>query len=111
MSPKLVKSLRARVWTCCSLDQQHCTDDTMARLADRSLYGGPRLVLPTYMPLARPATTTGRGYLSDVDRCVIDQPCHVVLDVPPRGETYTLACFSATQAGNPLMGEFSFAAT
>ena len=46
-----------------------------------------------------------------VDRCVIDQPCHVVLDVPPRGETYTLACFSATQAGNPLMGEFSFAAT
>ena len=109
MSPKLVKSLQARVWTCCSLDQQHCTDDTMARLADRSLYGGPRLMLPTYMPLARPATPAGRGYLPDVDRCVIDQPCHVVLDVPPGGESYTLSCLSATKVGNPLVGEFDFA--
>lgn len=110
MSPKLVKSLQARVWTCCSLDQQHCTDDTMARLADRSLYGGPRLMLPTYMPLARPATPAGRGYLPDVDRCVIDQPCHVVLDVPPGGESYTLSCLSATKVGNPLGGEFDFVA-
>ena len=108
MFPGLVKALQARVWTCCSLDQQHCTDDTMVRLADRSLYGGPRLMLPTYMPLNRPETPAGRGYLSDVARCVIDQPCHVVLDVPPGGETYTFSCFSAIQAGNPLKGEFTF---
>ena len=108
MFPGLVKALRARVWTCCSLDQQHCTDDTMTRLADRSLYVGPRLMLPTYMPLNRPETPVGRGYLSDVARCVIDQPCHVVLDVPPGGETYTFSCFSAIQAGNPLKGEFTF---
>ena len=41
-------------------------------------------------------------------RCVIDQPCHVVLDVPPGGETYAFSCFSAIQAGNPLKGEFTF---
>ena len=103
----LVKALKARVWTCCSLDQKHCTDDTMCRLADRSLYQGPRLMLPTYMPLNRPPTPAGRSYLPDVARCVVDQPCHVVLDVPPGGETYTFSCFSATQAGNPLKGEFS----
>ncbi len=108
MYPALVKALRARVWTSCTLDQQHCTDDTMCRLADRSLYGGPRLMLPTYMPLNRPETSAGRGYLPDVARCVIDQPCHVVLDVPPGGETYTLSCFSAVHVGNPLKAEFSF---
>ena len=108
MYPGLVKALQARVWTCCSLDQQHCTDDTMMRLADRSLYGGPRLMLPTYMPLNRPVTPAGRDFLPDVAACVADQPCHVVLDVPPGGETYTFSCFSATQAGNPLKGEFTF---
>ena len=108
MYPGLVKALKARVWTICSLDQQHCTDDTMCRLADRSLYAGDRLMLPTYMPLNRPQLPVGRGYLPDVARCVIDQPCHVVLDVPPGGETYTFSCFSATKADNPLMGEFTF---
>ena len=110
MYPKLVKALKARVWTNCTLDQQHCTDDTMCRLADRTLYNGPRLMLPTYMPLNRPVTDVGRGYLPDVARCVVDQPCHVVLDVPPGGETYTFSCFSATHAGNPLKGEFGFIA-
>ena len=28
--------------------------------------------------------------------------------VPPGGETYSLSCCSATRAGNPLVGEFSF---
>lgn len=110
MFPRLVKALRARVWTNCSLDQQHCTDDTMSRLADRSLYEGDRLLLPTFMPLNRPETPFGRGYLVDVARCVMDQPCHVVLDVPPGGETYTFSCCSAVHPGNPLKGEFSFSA-
>ena len=108
MPAGLVKALQARVWTSCTLDQLHCTDDTMARLADRSLYGGDRLMLPTYMPLNRPPTAVGRGYLADTARCVIDQPCHVVLDVPPGGESYTFSCFSAVEAGNPLKGEFTF---
>ena len=108
MSPKLVAALRARVWTNCSLDQQHCTDDTMTRLADRSLYGGDRLLLPTYQPLRRKAEACGRAFLKDVARCVVDTPCHVVLDVPPGGETYSLSCFSATRVGNPLVGEFTF---
>ena len=108
MFPKLVAALRARVWTNCTLDRQHCTEDTMTRLADRSLYDGDRLMLPTYQPLRRAEESCGRAYLKDVARCVIDTPCHVVLDVPPGGETYSLSCYSATRAGNPLVGEFSF---
>ena len=109
MCEKLVAALRSQVYVGCIWDWFHVDDATMTRLADRSLYGGPRLMLPTYMPLARPATPAGRGYLPDVDRCVIDQPCHVVLDVPPGGESYTLSCLSATKVGNPLVGEFDFA--
>lgn len=108
MFPELVKALKARVWTNCTLDRQHCTDDTMARLADRSLYGGQRLMLPTYMPLNRPPTSAGRSYVSDVADCVIDQPCHVVMDVSPGGGSYMFSCFSAVQPGNPLKGEFMF---
>ena len=110
MCEKLVAALRSQVYVGCIWDWFHVDDATMTRLADRSLYGVPRLMLPTYMPLARPATPAGRGYLPDVDRCVIDQPCHVVLDVPPGGESYTLSCLSATKVGNPLVGEFDFVA-
>jgi len=107
MFPELVKALKPRVWTNCSLDQRHCTDDTMTRLADRALYAGPRLMLPTYMPLNR-AKEADRSFLSDVAQCVIEQPCHVVLDVPPGGETYTFSCWSAIEPGNPLKCEMTF---
>ena len=108
MYPGLVKALRARVWTACVLDQQHCTDDTMARLADRTLYGGERTLLPEYMPLKRPETKDGRGYLSDVPAVVQAQPCHLVLDVPPGGETYGIHCVSAADESNRLLASFGF---
>ena len=108
MYPGLVKALRARVWTACVLDQQHCTDDTMARLADRTLYGGERTLLPEYMPLKRPETKDGRGYLSDVPAVVQAQPCHLVLDVPPGGETYRIHCVSAADESNRLLASFGF---
>lgn len=108
MSPKLVAALRARVYTNCTLDQLHCTDDTMTRLSDRSLYSEPRLLLPTYQPQNRPLEKCGRGYLKDVAKGVVDEPCHVVLDVEPGGASYSLSCYAATRAGNPLVGEYSF---
>ena len=108
MFPELVKALRARVWTCCVLDQQHVTDDTACRLADRSLYKGDRTILPTYMPLKRPETKYGRDYLPDVPQVVRDAPCHVVLDVPAGGETYTVSCLSAADESNRLMAQFGF---
>lgn len=111
MFPALVRALRARVWTACVLDQQHVTDDTAGRLADRALYPGARTILPTYMPLRRPATPFGRAFLSDVPQVVRDAPCHLVLDVPPGGETYTLSCLSAADEAMRLKAVFGFFAT
>ena len=109
MGSKLVAALAARVWTACTLDAQHCTDDTMCRLADRTTYPHPRLMLPQFLPVAcRPRTEAGLGYLPDVAQCVLKTPCHIVLDVPPGGESYTFSCYSATRLGNPLVGEFTF---
>ena len=108
MYPELVKSLRARVWTACVLDQQHVTDDSASRLADRSLYSGARTILPTYMPLNRPETPDGRAYLSDVPKVVQDTPCHLVIDVPPGGESYTVTCVSAADETARVLARFGF---
>ena len=103
MYPELVKALRARVWTGCVLDQQHMTDDSCMRLSDRKLYPGNRTIFPEYMPLSRPETEFGRAYLKDVPRTVIDHPCHLVLDVNPGGETYTISCIDASEEGGRLL--------
>ena len=108
MYPKLVGALRARVWTACVLDQQHCTDDTMCRLADGKLYPGPRTFIPTYMPLKRPETEFGRAYLPLVAKAVVNEPCHVVLDVPPGGATYTVSCISAATESPRLVAQYGF---
>lgn len=108
MSAKLVSALKARAYVNCTLDQQHCTDDTMMRLADRSLYSGDRLLVPNYLPQNRPVESCGRAYLKDAAKCVVDEPCHVVLDVPPGGDTYTISCYAATRPGNPLVAEYEF---
>jgi len=108
MPAGLVRALRARVWTACVLDRQHATDDTMSRLADRGLYGGDRLLLPTWMPQDRPRTEFGRAYMKDVAFPVKSEPCHVVLDVAEGGCNYVLKCFSARDERFQLKAEYGF---
>jgi len=108
MFPKLVQALKPRVWTACVLDQQHMTDDTCARLADRTLYPGERLLLPEYMPLARPETPAGRAWLPHVARAVREEPCHLVLDVPEGGDSYSFYCFAAADETPRLKARWGF---
>ena len=108
MPVELVRALRARVWTACVLDRQHMTDDTTTRLSDRSIYGGDRLILPTWMPQDRPETKFGRAYLKDVAPAVLDGPCHVVMDVSEGGAGYSLRCFSAADESFRLKAEYCF---
>ena len=108
MYPELVKALRARVWTACVLDQAHCTDDTMNRLDDKSLYAGPRSYIPTYMPLRDRKAGDYATYLPRVAKAVVDEPCHVILDVPEGGETYTLSCVSAATETPRLKAQYGF---
>ena len=109
MYPGLVRALRARVWTACVLDQAHCTDDTMARLADRTLYEGPRTFIPTYMPLRGRKDADTAVYLPDVAKEVVAEPCHVILDVPKGGATYSFSCVSAARETPRLVGRYEFA--
>ena len=108
MYPELVKALRARVWTACVLDQAHCTDDTMNRLADRSLYAGKRTYIPTFMPLRGRDPSASLAYLPDVAAAVVKEPCHVILDVPEGGETYTVSCVSAATETPRLKAQYGF---
>lgn len=108
MFPGIVKALQARVWTCCVLDQAHCTDDTMNRLADRTLYKGERTFIPTYMPLRGRKPMDYFTYLPDVAKAVVTEPCHVILDVPPGGETYKLSCVSAATETPRLKAQYGF---
>lgn len=108
MFPKLVAALRARVWTACVLDRKHCTDDTMSRLADDNIYRGSRTFIPTFMPLERPETEFGRAYLPLVAQAVVREPCHVIVDVPPGGETYTVSCVSAATETPVLKAQYGF---
>ena len=105
----LVRALQARVWTACVLDQAHCTDDTMNRLADKSSYPGPRTYIPTYMPLRGRRPEDYAAYLPDVAKAVIDEPCHVILDVPEGGETYSLSCVAAATEETRLRARYEFA--
>lgn len=98
MYPALVKALQARVWTCCVLDQAHCTLDTMTRLADNALYQGPRTYIPTFMPYAFPGAA----------QAVVDEPCHVVIDVPPGGASYTVSCVPAATEKPTLKAQYGF---
>jgi hypothetical protein len=106
MPSGLVKALKAKVWTNCTLDQQHCTDDSMMRMSSRALYEGERILLPTYMPQNRRATKFGTSYLADVPDCVRRRPCHVICDVAPGGNECVFFCRDAMQSGNPVAGEF-----
>ena len=108
MYPDLVKALRARVWTACVLDQMHCTDDTMNRLADRKLYAGDRSFIPTYMPLRGRKEADFAAYLPDVAQAVVREPCHVIVDVPENGEGYTVSCVSAATEEPRLKAQYGF---
>ena len=95
MFEPLVRALKVRVWTNCTVNQAHCTIDTMNRLSDRKLYKGPRTILPTYMPRRGRSKEACAAYLPDVVPAVLKEPCHVILDVPEGGETYSFTCVAA----------------
>ena len=94
MPPDLVRALQARVYVACVWDQLHVTDDTMARLADRTAYAGDRLICPCVMPVERRRAEGGRAWMKDVPEAVYEG-AHIVLSVPQGGERYSLSFLDA----------------
>lgn len=95
MSRKLVAALRARCYVACIWDQLHITDDTMTRLADRSLYPGERSFFPGVFTKERQLEDRDRSWTKNVVDAVKTSGAHVVLTVPEGGRNYTMTCLDA----------------
>ena len=89
-----VRDLAARVYVACMWDQLHVTADTMERLSDRKAYPGERLICPCVMPVERRRAEGGAAWMKDVPEAVYGG-AHIVLSVPPGGESYSLAFLDA----------------
>ena len=96
MPASLIRALSARVWTACVWDQLHVVDPVMERLADRSIYPGPRTFFPTVFPAERCRGARDLPFFRDVAPEVCGTGAHVVVTVPPGGETYQVACVDAS---------------
>lgn len=92
---ELVAALRPRWWLAPVWWKLHCDKDTMNRLSSREAYEGPRTILPGMLPGGRRERDAAEPYLADVPP-EVDTPAHIVVDVPPGGETYHVACLDAS---------------
>ena len=94
MPEKLVRALAAQVWVGCTWDTLHMVDPVCARLADRNLYPGDRVICPGVFPQSRREEDAGKAWTKDVAPASF--ACgHIVLDVPPGGKDYTISYLSA----------------
>lgn len=104
----LVAALRPRVWLAPVWWQLQCDRDTMSRLADKAAYPDERLILPGVMCAERRAKDAGEAYLAAVPEAV-HTPSHVVVDVPPGGETYRVACLDPAGESPRVKATWTFA--
>ena len=108
MPEPLIRALSARVWTACVWDQLHVVDPVMERLADRSIYPGPRTFFPTVFPAERCRGAADRPFFRDVAPEVCGTGAHVVVTVPPGGETYQVACVDASNEEMRVLQAYEF---
>ena len=107
MPPELVRDLQARVYAACVWDQLHVTDDTMTHLSDTSLYPGERTIFPGVMTAERRAAEGDRPWMRNVPEAVYDG-AHIVLTVPPGGETYRITCLTAADESMRIKATFDY---
>ena len=94
MPPSIVKALGSRVYLACVWDQLHMTRDTMRNLCNRKNYKGDRLLVPGIFPKERRLEDQAEPWLPSVEPAVFDG-VHVIVDVPPGGECYSLYALDA----------------
>ena len=107
MPPELVRELQARVYVACVWDQLHVTDDTMTHLSDTSLYPGERTIFPGIMAAERRAAEGDRPWMRNVPEADYDG-AHIVLSVPPGGETYRITCLTAADESMRIKATFDY---
>ena len=107
MAESIVSALQARVWTACVWDKVHLPEVTLERLADRSIYPGPRLIAPgVFTPMKR-LEMAGKPFLADIAPESFEAG-HMVLTVAPGGKTYNLAYVTADDESMKVTGAYDF---
>lgn len=111
MPGNLIHALRPKVWVACVWDQLHTVPETLARLSDRCYYEGRKDVLlaPGVFPEPRATKESGQAYFRDIAPECRGQGCHVVLTVPPGGETFDIAFVTAADESMRVLGTRRFA--
>ncbi len=94
MPTQLVKALQARVYISCVWDQLHNVAPVMARLADKTIYPGERIVCPGIMPAERRKEDSGATW-TDVVNKASHEGGHVVLNVEKGGKDYSVTYLTA----------------
>lgn len=94
MREELLRGLQARVYVASIWDQYHMTVDTLTRLSDRSIYPGERLIAPGYLPPWRLTMKGAKPWAGDIPTPSLTG-AHIVLDVAPGGETYSISFVDA----------------
>ena len=96
MPKVLVSKLRARVYLAGIWDQLHLTKRTMERLTDMSLYdkGDTPVFVPGILPSKRLAEDAGAPWIA-MSEPTCAKGTHVIVDVAPGGERYTVATVAA----------------
>ena len=107
MPAELVAALQARVWTACMWDQLHITADTLTRLSDRAAYPGPRLVAAGVFTPERRFEDAGKDFVRDIAPEAFDAG-HVVLNVAPGGNAYSVAYVTADDESMTVRGAYDF---
>ena len=93
MVPHLVRALQAKVYTVCTWDVLHCTDDSLGRLTSPANQKNTPLIVPGYFAQSR-CTEANSGARKCFPKEIYGG-IHSVIDVPPGGETFTVSLLDA----------------
>ena len=110
MPEKLVSALQSRVWVSCVWSQSHNAAPTLARLSDRNLYPGDRIVCPGVFPARRREKDGKRSFMSDIRRESYEGS-HIVLTVPKGGKRYSITYLSAADESMEVKSVLDFKTT
>ena len=108
MPSPLIKALSAKAWIASIWDQLHTVDEVMERLSDRNIYLGDRVHFPTVFPDERRAAAAGKPFLDDIAEETFGLGAHIVVTVPPGGESYRISCLSVADESMTILGEYLF---
>ena len=107
MTAKLIKALQSRVYVSCVWDQLHNVAPVMARLADRSLYPGERIICPTIMPAERRKEDAEASWTDTVSTNSYEGG-HVVLNVTKGGKEYSITYLNASDESMNVRSVMNF---